>query len=273
MPPPAGQIDLGDGVAAPTTSTYESLILGHGDLVRRIARYMARRLPGQVELDDLEQAGMVGLLEAAQRYADREDACFATYATHRIRGAMLDFLRATDWSPRSLRRRMRDIEAAHQRLDACDAPRPRAIAKALGMTLDAYHRTLRDSSFALMISLDQETSAAGAEFFEPIDQSPRPDEELEYEQALHALTAAIDALPESDHTVLRLYYEQEYLLRDIAAVLALTESRVCQIHKRIIEQLRIVTRRNPSNKRLRPPATFPRRPYRSRALPARAPCG
>jgi RNA polymerase sigma factor for flagellar operon FliA len=251
----------------------EALILENSHLVERTARYLLRRMPGTVELDDLVQAGMVGLLEAAERYTSRKGASFATFAAHRIRGAMLDSLRDADWGPRSLRRRLRDIEAAQRRveLDTCDAPRPRAIAAALGVTLDAYHRTLRDSNLAVLMSLDEPAGDAGARHLEPVDENPPPDEALEHEEALRAVMAGLSALPEFDHTILSLYYEKEYLLREIATILGLTESRVCQIHKKIIERLRVATRGNLN--RLMPAAAFSRRPDRSRALSARVASG
>jgi RNA polymerase sigma factor for flagellar operon FliA len=262
-----------------TPGTAEALVLENRALVKRIARYLQRGMPGHIELDDLVQAGMVGLLEAAERYTGQAGASFATFATHRIRGAMLDSLRDGDWSPRSLRRRLRDIEAARRRveIETCAAPRPRVVAEALGLTLEKYHGALRDSDLALVMSLDQEKAASAAAFIEPVDENPLPDEALEHEQALRAAMAGLSALPEYDHTVLWLYYEKEYLLREIATLLALTESRVCQIHKRIIEKLRAAMRGNPAapgnlTARLRPAGAFSR-PYRSRALPARAASG
>jgi RNA polymerase sigma factor for flagellar operon FliA len=251
----------------------EALILENGDLVKRIAHCLLRRVPVNVEFDDLVQAGMVGLLEAAERYTGRESASFGTFASHRIRGAMLDSLRDADWSPRSLRRRLRDIEAARRgvEVDTCARAQPRVIAAALGLNLKTYYRALRDSNLALVMSLDELASVAGDAFIEPIDEKPLPDEALEHEQALRAVMAGRSALPEFDQAILSLYYEQEYLLREIAALLALTESRVCQIHKRIIERLRFVLRSLP-NGRLKPGASS-HRPYRSRALPVHAASG
>jgi RNA polymerase sigma factor for flagellar operon FliA len=261
-------------MAGAKASKSETLILENADLVKRIARYLLRRMPDNIELDDLVQAGMVGLLEAAERYTGCEKASFASFATHRIRGAMLDSLRDADWSPRSLRRRLREIEAARRcvELQTCAAAPPRVIAAALGLNVETYYRALRDSNVALVISLDEQIAAAGGAFLEPIDENPLPDEALEREQALRAVMAGLSTLPEFDHSILWLYYEEEYLLREIAALLALTESRVCQIHKAIIERLRAALRSNPDG-RLKPPAAFSRRPYRSRVLPAHAASG
>jgi RNA polymerase sigma factor for flagellar operon FliA len=252
-----------------------ALVLDHDHLVRRMAHLYVRRLPANIELDDLIQAGMVGLLEAAQRYSGSEIApfaTFATFATHRIRGAMVDSLRDSDWSPRSLRRRLRDIEGAHRRIElaTCGAATPPAIAEALGVPLEIYYRALRDSNLAQVASLDEPGHAdTGGMFPEPVDGSPRPDEALEHEEAIQALVAAIDALPPLERTILRLYYEQDYLMREIGAAVDLSESRVCQLHKRLLERLRIATRRHVS-RRLVPEERAPSRPLRFPAPPAHA---
>ena len=157
-------------------------MLAHADLVRRIARQMIRRMPGNVELDDLIQAGMVGLLEAAERYAGHESASFATFSTHRIRGAMLDSLRECDWGPRSLRGRLRDIERVQRRIEirTCKRAKPPAIADALGVTLATYFETMRESSLSHLLSLDQhDASDPSMTCLEPVDGEPRPDEHLE----------------------------------------------------------------------------------------------
>jgi RNA polymerase sigma factor for flagellar operon FliA len=254
-----------------------ALVLDHDSLVRRIAHHFARRLPAHVELEDLIQAGMVGLLEAAQRYSGSEIApcarlaSFATFATHRIRGAMLDSLRDADWSPRSLRRRLRDIEGAHRRIQftTCGAATPPAIAELLGVPLELYYRTLRDSNLARFDRLEEpQASDTGAHPAEPVDESLQPDEELEHRESIEALMAGIDALPSLERTVLELYYEQDYLMREIGVALELSESRVCQIHKRILERLKVATRRN-LRRRLKPEEAGPR-PGRFPALPARA---
>ena len=224
----------------------ELLVLDHVDLVTRIAQQMLRRMPGNVELDDLVQAGMVGLLEACQRYAVRDTSSFTTFARHRIRGAMLDSLRKSDWSPRSLRRRARDIARAQHSIerDTCKAARPPAIAAAAGLPLDKYHQTIRDCNLSMLLSLDESAaSVSGQARAEAVDAKPRPDEELEQAQARDAMQAEIEALPESERVILLLYYDEELLMREIGVILELTESRVCQVLKQIVGKLRTATQR------------------------------
>lgn len=282
IPPPGlnsgAASSAADVLAAPSRAdTRQALVLDHDHLVRRIAYHFVRRMPAHIELDDLIQAGQVGLLEAAQRYGGGESApvaTFATYATHRIRGAIVDSLRDSDWSPRSLHRRIRDIEGAHQRIElaTCGAARPPAIAEALGIPLDTYHRTLRDSNLARFVSLNEpHASDAGELETEPVDGNPRPDEALEAEEALQALLAGIDELPPLERAILKLYYERDQVMREIGAALALSESRICQIHKRILRRLRIAARRN-RRARLMPGECEPR-PCRFPEPSAPARCG
>lgn len=264
-------------IAAHRIENQEALVLDHDYLVRRIAYQFVRRLPPNIELGDLIQDGMVGLLEAARRYSRSDIAPFATFATfasHRIRGAMLDSLRDADWSPRSLRRRLREIEAAHRRIECATfrAATPPALAEALGVPLEHYHRTLRDANLAEVLSLDEpqarDLSGSPAE---PVDEGPQPDQALEHEEAIRVLIGGMDTLSPLERTMLRLYYEEDCAMREIGLALKLSESRVCQIHKRVLERLRILTRGM-----LTPPIPDEEPappPRRSRAPPARAEFG
>ncbi len=222
----------------------EALVLRHSGLVRRIAHHLRRRMPRNVDVDDLIQTGMVGLLEAAQRYEGRKGSSFATFAIRRIQGAILDASRRSDWSPRSLRRRLRQIEAAKRRLqlETGELPPARAIAAAAGITLDQYYRAMRDLSLSVQLRLDQPLPVDGGRTsVEPVDDNPGPAEAAEREEVLRAMTAAIDALPDHERVILLLYYGEQFLMREIGALLAVSESRICQIHKRTIRQLRAAT--------------------------------
>ena len=135
----------------------ESLSPEHINLVERIARRLVRRMPPHVALDDLMQAGMVGLLEAAHRYTLGKGATFKTYATIRIRGSILDSIRKSDWTPRTLYRRVRAIEKAKRRLqnEGDKLPTPAEVASALGVSLKDYHGTLQHAAISRLVSLDE----------------------------------------------------------------------------------------------------------------------
>jgi RNA polymerase sigma factor for flagellar operon FliA len=223
----------------------DELILQHVDLVRRIAYHMMRRMPHSIEVDDLIQTGMVGLLEAAQRYESRAGSTFSDYATRRIRGAILDSLRRSDWGPRSLRRRLRDIDDAKLCIEqrTGEAANARSIAESVGMTLDAYFRAMQYFSQSIHMSLDEPPPYGfGQAYADPTDGSAGPAEKLEQEEARSTIAAAIAALPETERVVLLLYYDEEFLMREIGERFSVSESRICQIHKRMIERLRAATR-------------------------------
>jgi RNA polymerase sigma factor FliA len=220
------------------------LVLQHLDLVRRIAYYTLRHLPRGIEVDDLIQTGMVGLLEAADRYECRNGSTFATYATGRIRGAILDSLRLSDWGPRSMRRRLRDIDAAKLRIEQQTGASAKApdIATSIGMTLDIYFRTVQDVSQSTQMSLDAPAPLGVTQVYADLaDSRAGPPEELEQEELTCAIAAAIGLLPAHERVILLLYYDRELLMRDIGIKFGLSESRICQIHKRTIERLRVAT--------------------------------
>jgi RNA polymerase sigma factor for flagellar operon FliA len=232
----------------PTTGAHalEALILKHSDLVRRIAYHFVRRIPSHVELDDLIQAGMVGLVEAARRYGPCAIASFATFAGFRIRGAMLDFLRTTDWRPRLLHRRVRDIEAATRSIQnqTGEIPRPAGVAHALGISLESYHRTLQDAADSKLLSLDYpDPEETGLNAAATVDDSANPADGMEREDLQRAVSAAIASLPENEKAVLLLYYKDERRLREIGEQLDISESRVCQIRKRAVERVRSIIER------------------------------
>lgn len=215
------------------------LVTRHAPLVKRIAHHLASRLPASVQLDDLIQAGMVGLLEAARQYDSGQGASFSTYAGIRIRGAMIDEIRRLDWTPRSVHRKSRGVaEAIHELENRLGRePRDHEVADAMGMDLDEYHQVLADASGARLFSMDQEDPLTG-EAHDVAGEGPLP-EEILADGDFHAdLADAIRELPEREQLVMQLYYEEELNLREIGAVLGVTESRVSQIHGRIMLKLR-----------------------------------
>ncbi|MBN2887365.1 MAG: RNA polymerase sigma factor FliA [Chromatiaceae bacterium] len=218
----------------------DTLVAANIDLVRRIAHHLAARLPASVQIDDLIQSGMVGLIEAARQFQAGQGASFATYAAIRVRGAMIDELRRSDWTPRSVHRNSRRIaEAMHQiEIREGRAASDAEIAKVLDVPLNDYHAMLQDSASANLLGLD--------ELFGPDAETDRvlpgtaatPIEEVEQEQFRDALAEALAALPERERLVLNLYYSEELNLREIGAVLGITESRVSQIRSQAVHRLR-----------------------------------
>lgn len=214
-------------------------VVQHAPLVKRLAHHLMARLPAAVQLDDLIQAGMVGLLEASRQYDASQGASFQTYASIRIRGAMLDEVRRMDWTPRSVHRKAREVAEAVRRLanrtgrDPSDAE----IVEELGITLDEYHQILQDVSCSKLFSIDEEDPELG-EAHEPAAEGPGPLGMLEEHGFQKALAQAIAALPERERLVMALYYDEELNLREIGAVLGVSESRVSQIHGRIMLKLR-----------------------------------
>jgi len=218
----------------------EQLVADHSTLVRRIAYHLMARLPASVEVGDLIQSGMIGLIEAARNYAPARAANFETYAGIRIRGAMLDELRKSDWTPRSVHRKFREVCDAIRQIEAetgGDADEA-AVARRLNISLDEYHAVLADAASCRVLSL----SGASDEESEGIDVADENDAgpagALESGLMREALIAAIGHLPEREQLVMSLYYERELNLKEIGEVLGVSESRVCQIHAQALVRLR-----------------------------------
>jgi len=212
----------------------------HGELVRRIAHHLAARLPASVEIDDLIQAGMLGLIDAARNFQADQGAAFETYASIRIRGAMIDEIRRGDWVPRSVHRRYRDVVAATREVEQRTgrAATAQEVAVALEVPLDEYHRMLEDAARGQLISLEAHVDEHDGEPHLSGHAGATPAREFEQVAFKQALGAAIGNLPEREQLVLSLYYEQELNLREIGAVLNVSESRVCQIHGQAMLRLR-----------------------------------
>jgi RNA polymerase sigma factor FliA len=213
-------------------------------LVRRAASRMIGRLPANVELDDLIQAGVLGLMDAMERYDQGHGAQFETFALQRVRGAMLDELRGTDWVPRSVRKSQRDIAGAVQLLEhrLRRAPTDSEIAAHLGVSLEDYHAMLVDVHGAQLVYADDYEPADGDTHFldrhVAADEQSDPARHLADRRFREALVRAIEDLPEREQYVMSMYYEHDMNLKEIAAVLGVTESRVCQLHSQSVARLR-----------------------------------
>lgn len=220
--------------AASRQHDANDLVARHADLVRRIAGHLLGRLPSSVQADDLIQAGLIGLLEAARNYDPGQGASFETYAGIRIRGAMLDEIRRNNWAPRSVYRKARQVSEAIRRVehrlgrDAQDAE----VARELGIPLEEYHQLLQDARGHSLFSLEDvgegDMGAPGGAG--PLDR-------LQREDFKRALAQAIQELPERERLVLSLYYDEELNLREIGAVFGVSESRISQIHSQAVLRL------------------------------------
>jgi len=225
-------------------SDKEQCIKEYAPLVKRIAHFMMLKLPNSVQVDDIIQAGMIGLLDAAGRYDELRGAQFETYASQRIRGAMLDELRGADWLPRSLRSDMRKIEGAisrtQQRLGR--SPAESDIASELGMGLQDYQQLLQEARGAQLMYYEDFHNAEDEDFFERFesDGKSNPLEMLKDERFREALIKAIGSLPERERMLMGMHYEQDMNLREIGEVLGVGESRVCQLHSQAVARLRSV---------------------------------
>ncbi len=218
----------------------------YAPLVRRLALQLMAKLPASVELEDLIQAGMLGLLDAANRYQETQGAQFETYASQRIRGAMLDELRELDWASRGIRKTARQIEKAVQRLEQRlgRGPSESEIAGELSIGLAEYQQMLQDVHGCQLVYYEDFDSADEEPFIDRICANPGADPlTMLLDEGLRGgVIDAIDRLPEREKLLMSLYYDQGLNLREIGAVLEVSESRVCQLHSQAISRLRTTLR-------------------------------
>ncbi len=209
------------------------------NLVKRIAFRLHGRLPDSVQIEDLIQAGMIGLLEAHERFDAKAGASFSTFAGIRIRGAMLDEIRRGDWAPRSLHRKSRAVADAQRRLEARNRRQPTEaeIAAEMDMSLGDYRKTMGDVSSANLYSLDDVDPTRPSQEVAAGDES-RPLVNVERDCLNNAILKASAKLPKRERLLLSMYYEQELNLRQIAETLGVSESRACQLHGRAVGRVR-----------------------------------
>jgi len=223
-------------------AAMDRVIAQHAPLVKRIAHHLLGRLPNTVQLDDLIQSGMIGLLEAAQKYDASKGASFETYAGIRIRGAMLDEMRRGDWAPRSVHRNARRVAAAIRAVETRKANEAsdQEIAAELGVSLDEYFAMLTDTAGRKLFSFDElPTDDSGESMVASYPESaPGPYEHVQNTAFQERLAEAIRNLPEREQLVLSLYYDDELNLKEIGEVLGVSESRVSQIHTQATLRLR-----------------------------------
>jgi len=220
--------------------SMSELVEQHATLVKRIAYHLIARLPHTVDVDDLIQAGMIGLLDAAQHFNASQGASFETYAGIRIRGSMLDEIRRNDWAPRSVHKKAREISDVMRQIEQEQGRHAHdgEIAKALGISLEEYHRQLHDSAGHQVFSLD-EFSDNDEAHAQPITAAlSGPVDSLQSVGFQEAMAEAIKTLPEREKLMMGLYYNEELNLKEIGEVLGVSESRVSQIHSQTVIRLR-----------------------------------
>ncbi len=224
-----------------------SMLKQYSPLVRRLAHQMIAKLPANVEIDDLIQVGMLGLSDALARFDASQGVQFETFATQRIRGAMLDELRGNDYLSRGTRKQQRTIEAAVHRLEQRlgRAPSEGEIAREMGITLPEYQELLGKVRGTQLVYLEDMSGDEGdADFLDRhvADEGANPLAQLQDHRMRQALVDGIKTLPEREQYVMSMYYEHDMNLKEIAAVLGVTESRVCQLHSQSIARLRVKLR-------------------------------
>lgn len=224
----------------PGLKSTNQLVVEHEPLVKRIAFHLMSRLPASVQADDLIQAGMIGLIEASRKFDPEQGASFETYAGIRIRGAMLDEIRRTDWTPRSVHRKAREVAEAVRRIEnekGRDA-RDVEVAEAMGLNLNEYHKILQDATGCRIFSFEDPGSIGEDGLAQSHRHPDQPLENLQNCDFKQGLAGAIKGLPERERLVMALYYDEELNLREIGEILGVSESRVCQIHGQALIRLR-----------------------------------
>ena len=217
-------------IAEPTMA--EHLIEEHSGLVNRIAHHLAARLPASVVVDDLIQVGMIGLLDASQHYDASQGAAFTTYATIRIRGAMLDELRRNDWAPKSVHKKQRDLMKVVSEIETRTGreAKPKAVAAKMGISLDEYFGLIQEANACRIINfvdLGADDDSIGNTTSNVAQLNPV--EGIQKQQFREQLVAAINILPKREKLIVSLYYDEELNLREIGEVLDVSESRVSQL--------------------------------------------
>lgn len=228
------------------TDLKNQIVLDHTPLISYIVSRIAIRLPSHVDLEDLHNTGVIGLMDAVDKYDPNKDCKFKTYAEFRIRGAILDQLRSLDWVPRSIRQKSRQLEHAYQQVEQqLGRPaREEEIADMLGMSLSEFHTLVHQTRGVSMVNLDDVRGGHGdsdhplpsANIEDPNSQDPFA--QLKARELTQSLAAGIEALPDKERLVISLYYYEDLNLKEIGNILGITESRVCQIHSKAVSRLR-----------------------------------
>jgi RNA polymerase sigma factor for flagellar operon FliA len=225
-------------LAAPTRALRDRLVVHYTPLLRAVAHRLGSALPSYVEVADLVQCGVFGLMDAVERFDPERCPRFESYAVPRIRGAILDELRAQDWVPRTVRSRVRELERAQERLEGRlrRAATDGELAAELGLPADEVRALGRQVQLISVEALDE--NSGGVSELLADDSAPDPMAVVQASETLRQLAAAVAQLGERDRAVVRLYYVENRTLAEIGSLLGVTESRVCQLHTRLVGRLR-----------------------------------
>ncbi len=220
--------------------TEDQVVMKYAPLVKRIAYHLMARLPSSVVVDDLIQAGMMGLLEASRNYRPDLGASFETYSGIRIRGSMLDELRRNDWAPKSVHRKNRELSRVVRDIETRTGrdARDDEVAEEMGITLDEYYKILQDSSNARIYGFEELGVDEDAIELGLVARKSGPFEEISHDKFKSNLSDAIAGLPEREKMVVTLYYDSELNLREIGSVLCVSESRISQLISQAMIRLR-----------------------------------
>jgi RNA polymerase sigma factor for flagellar operon FliA len=225
----------------------EQIVLEHTPLIRYIVNRIAVRLPSHIDLDDLHNTGVIGLMDAIEKYDPEKNCKFKTYAEFRIKGAILDQLRSLDWVPRSVRQKSRRLERAYgeveQRLGRSASDEE--VADSLGLQIEKFHELLNQVRGVSLVNLEElrgtgsdgERTGSYADIVEDV-HSENPFAALKLHQMKHLIADTIGSLPEKERLVVSLYYYEDLNMKEIGSILGITESRVCQIHTKAVLRLR-----------------------------------
>jgi RNA polymerase sigma factor for flagellar operon FliA len=233
-------------VPTPVTYSKDELLKRFAPLVRHVVERVAASLPRNVDHEDLYSAGVLGLLDAHLKFDTRKNVKFETYAVWRIRGAVLDQLRALDWVSRSMRRKARNLDGITRKLDQKlgRAASEEEVAREMRMTRRDFYRLLDHVRGAVLVSLDESRTGEDQEPTTLGDHLPDPnavdlEARLEDEQSRHVMLRTLDQLPEQERLVVALYYYEHMTLKEIGRTLGISESRVSQVHTRAMTRLRL----------------------------------